>query len=190
MCQRSQQSLTYGDSREGRTPSEPTPIHDFEALTVRFSTLLSVDFGLAVRSSSTANRQSLDDVAARRAELGGRPYRVAAHGNRLIAFLDIYKQKPQDPNAPVDEYTSSSFVAPRVSKAHSVLRDALEKEYSGSVYRCFSRMRVNASQLFEMCRRKVDKNPVLRPRSCASTNAKESTTISCRSPGIRRPLDI
>jgi hypothetical protein len=99
--------------------------------------------------------KNLDDLAAGLEQVGGRSYSVAIHGNRLIAllvFLDVPKPKLQDPNSPFDDYNSTTFVAPRIAKAHSVLHEALEKEYPGSVIPTLFKNASKCKKLFEVCR--------------------------------------
>ncbi len=99
--------------------------------------------------------KNLDEVGAGLAAVGGRSYSVAIHGNRLIAllaFLDVPKQRLQDPNMTFDEYTSMAFVKPRVTKAHSVLWEALEKEYPGSVIPTLYNNATKGKRLFDLCK--------------------------------------
>jgi len=56
----------------------------------------------------------------------------------------------RDPNADFDDYASTAFVVPRVTKAHSVLHDALEQEYPGKCYtHALQECKVNARHWFE-----------------------------------------
>jgi hypothetical protein len=113
--------------------------------------------GLQIWRSVQIQRQidkAVDFLSSTLSEVGGRPYSVAIHGNRIISslvFLGIPKSKLTDPGQDIVDVLKPESMFSRVENLYERLNEALEHEYPGSVIPTLFKNARKCKTLFEIC---------------------------------------